>query len=210
MYKSTRMVVHLKQEDRKMPNWCDNTMAVIGPREQLEKLNAHIIRSEEKAEKEGHRGWALYNIFADLGYSDDDLNRLDYRRGYLTSEPTIDENGRLFLSFDTAWGPMLEAWDDLLSKHFAGLRQVTIAEEGGNDVYVNTDDTGEIFPAHYYLDAYDDDRGIYIEDGYFETEKEAIDAFNKAFGKSFSSAREIEEYGLKLENGYCAIHEFCA
>lgn len=208
-----------------MPNWCSNAMTVVGPKDDIVKFIDHINRSCDHSKETGH--WELYDIFADLGYvnEDGDIDCADWTRGYLTDDggdygldqsPTGNGEYCAQFHFETAWGPMCDAWDTLLNEHFPTLRQYTIAEECGNDVYVNTDKEGIFYDEKLAVDGYCAKTNRYTSDYGVggigrSSEKDALDAINYAFRKDFKTLKEAKRFAEQLDDddSFLNIEEYC-
>ena len=196
-----------------MPNWCSNEMAVYGSRDELVKFVELVKKARETAKETKH--WELYDAFALAGFDDEEMDKFGWSRGYFTIGD-IDignKDGMDFVdvSFDTAYSPMCEAWDELLRRSFPDLKQVTIAVEEGCDVFVNTDVDGLFFPWTLYLDAgYGNSVFNDFYDGSYKTREEALHKVNEWLGKQFDSLEEAEEYVLADEDGdnWFNVHEF--
>lgn len=198
-----------------MPNWCSNEMAVYGSRDELVKFVELIKKARETAKETKH--WELYDVFSLAGFDDGEMDKFGWSRGYFTND-SLDignKDGRDFVdvSFETAWSPMCEAWDELLRRCFPNLKQVTIAVECGCEVYVNTDVDKLFFPWTICIDAgYENSVfGDFYEDSYV-TRADALHNVNEWLGKSFDSLEEAEEYVLADEDGdnWFNVHEFYA
>lgn len=208
-----------------MPNWCSNAMTVVGPKDDIVKFIDHINRSRAHAKETGH--WELYDIFADLGYvnEDGDIDCADWTRGDLTDDegdyglmksPTGNDEYCAELHFETAWGVMCDAWDTLLNEHFPTLREYTIGEECGNDVYVNTDKEGIFYPERFAIDGYCSKTNRYTSDYGVggigrSSEKDALDAINYAFRKDFKTLKEAKRFAEELDDddSFLNIEEYC-
>lgn len=197
-----------------MPNWCSNAMTVVGPKDDIVKFIDHINRSRAHSKETGH--WELYDIFADLGYAKEngDIDCEDWTRGYLTDgegdynlmkSPTGNDEFCAELHFETAWGPMCDAWYRLLKEHFKALRHYTIAEECGNEVYVNTDKEGIFYEEKLAVDGYCSKTNRYTSDYGVggigrSSEKDALDAINYAFRKDFKTLKEAKRFAEQLDD----------
>lgn len=196
-----------------MPNWCSNEMVVYGPRSELVKFVELIKKARETAKETKH--WELYDVFSLAGFNEEEMDKLGWSRGYFDDDvPEIEsKDGIDFVqvSFETAWSPMCEAWDELLRRRFPNLKQVTCAVECGCEVYVNTDVDKLFFPWSIFVDAgYDNSVFGEYYDGYCDTREEALHKVNEWLGKQFDSLEEAEEYVLADEDGdnWFNVHEF--
>ena len=111
------------------------------------------------------------------------------------------ENDRIVIDYYSAWGDCHEFFDIILKERFPLLAEVTIAEECGNDVYINTDKEGRYYKERYFAE------GENIDDHYCETLEEALEKQSEAIGKEFHTLREFREY--VEENDLCSyIYEY--
>ena len=102
---------------------------------------------------------------------------------------------------------MYEGMDWLLKRHYKTLKQVTLAEECGMGIYINTDKDHEFFSERYVLDIVDYD---YL---YFDTEEEALKSINEIVPKlsgikniKFDSITEFDSW-LEERDGYIGPNE---
>jgi hypothetical protein len=135
-----------------------------------------------------------------------------YRKSMLRSliGIVIDEND--------AWSPKLDLWDEIMTlPEYNKLSYVARAEESGCEVFVNTDDSGTIFPELYILDysVKVPSEGKWMDDYvYFESIADLLSECKKLFGvygKSFEDLQrkldaysESHSYDVELLN----VHQF--
>lgn len=186
-----------------MPNWCYNNMVVYGTDyQEVKDFQNRLLEAQKKAEALGH--WGLYQIYEEMGFKEQEILNSD-SNGYIRGnfdyiQTTIHtHNGIFFFSveYESAWGTMCEGFDFLL-KHYKTLKEVTLAEECGNCVYVNTDKEGLFFKEKY---------NVYVEDfdTYLcETEKEVIDILNSYIKNEEDKVETIDDCFQILEenDGY--------
>jgi hypothetical protein len=58
----------------------------------------------------------------------------------------------LSIWYETAWNPEFERIDEILEKYEPSIKEVTLAEELGNLIFINTDKEKKYFKDEYYLD----------------------------------------------------------
>ena len=200
-----------------MPNWCGNTMAVYGSPAELKDFHQKLVNAREKGDQLKH--WHLYQIYEEFGYTEQEILESDsngYIRGYFDDitdiEVTNDGVSYFKLYYESAWAPMIDGFDWLIQRHYQTLAQVTIAEECGCEVYINTDVTGRFFPDKYVLDIEDDDVS------YCESEKEVVNIFNDYITNPNKKCKTIKDcyrylsihdgYLSPNEENYATLHEF--
>ncbi len=147
-----------------MPNWCDVEMAISGSVAELKDFRKKWEKAYEEADK--NHTWGTYEIYRMFGYQKEEI--LDensgngYIRGTLCQVSNVAEclNGKGFLivSYEAAWRPMNKGFDWLFKKHYKTLSQVYVAEECGEEIYINTDEKGIFFPEKAFVD--DENDGI--------------------------------------------------
>ena len=112
-----------------------------------EEAQAAINRSEQGSDS----GWI--GIFL-LDHGKDP--KIISCRGFLSDvyEPVVKDNTMYFvIDENDAWSPKQDLWDAVMElPAYDKLSYVIRAEEAGCEVFVNTDDSGEIFPELYILD----------------------------------------------------------
>ena len=199
-----------------MPNWCYCEMAIYGAKENVERLAVDLRTAKEQAKELGN--WDLYQIFEVCGkYKKDEIlsGDLDYIRGTIEQEDFVvednDEESYMYIYYESAWGPMIEGWNRILEKY--NLKQVTSAEECGNQVYINTDIECKFFSHKYILDIeYQGD--AYRE--YFDVYIDLISYCERLFkvklkGLNFEDLQEkVEELVEEDNEDNCfVLEEFC-
>ncbi len=186
-----------------MPNWCSNSMTVYGPKDDVVKFVQTVKDGIANAGEYNQ----LYSTFLAAGFSKGEMDALhDFSRGYYTEErpevETDSDGAHVELHFESAWSPLCDSWDALLRRFFPTLKQVTIAEECGCEIYVNTDAEGRFYPERYYVDACVEgkDGESYISDFEcaFETLGEVLATVNRwlagnGFGP-FDSIDDVKEW----------------
>jgi len=172
-----------------MPNWCYSRYAIYakeGGEQQLRNLYMRIqsIRDEKLSpfdpkylKDEGiSSGWLGLLLMAN-GVEKGDVT--EECRGFLSS--TIDWETKpvnhITFSSDDAWGPKYEVINQLLDlPQYNKLAYEYIAEECGNEVWVNTDKkTKRFFPEEFHMDY---EFLGHCDEGYFNNIRELVDYFN--------------------------------
>jgi len=128
------------------------------------------------------------------------------------------ESGYFTLDTETAWAPMDELWEAVISR-YSGISYVYIAEEPGLEVYINTDVEGTFFTERYLFEicgytpvpegwCVDDEKLDYLEiRKYFKDFDELADYCTKLTGKEFGTFEELKSYFFDILGKDC-IHEF--
>ncbi len=120
-----------------MPNWCNNSLSLVGPTEELKKLQqafkdhrlfdainpcpkeltettADFSKRPELEEKYGHSDWYSFNT-EEWG-TKWDVGGDDYEHGNI--EPIGDNKAEWSIWFDTAWSPALGIYEKLKEQGF--------------------------------------------------------------------------------------------
>lgn len=188
-----------------MANWCFSTTVIFGDKKQLEILKKDFDNSlsnnpKFKKVKTDFGNYWLGNIFLGVGYSLEEV--LDYNIIYCRGE-ICDyhfEEEHINFNYESANRPIYKYIDKMLKEKYPGLKQVTISEEPGFEIFINTDTEGLFFKDKYYLDCCINER--YPDFRYFETEKGFVEYFNDFFGTSFNSYKEIDKNLSEISEKY--------
>ena len=194
-------------------------MAVYGSPAEVKDFKEKCELAREKGDKLNH--WHLYQIFEEFGYKEEEILKGDFTYGYNRGniedvtdiQKSKDNEDYVLVYYESAWEPMVDGWNYLIRNHYKTLKSETVAEECGNEVYINTDEKGKFFNEKYV---------VYIEDWdsfYFDRgqEKLVVDLINKYIEEKhlkFCKMQTIEDCYLLIENnnpdeiGYISINEF--
>ena len=180
-----------------MPNWCWNQTVFYGDNEKQKEIY-------NKIEKEVRSGWPHIDLFLkELGCPKEELDGIYVTRAHISGIVLL-EDGALELSYESAWEPINETIDEILKAYQPHIKQVTLAEETGFDVFLNTDVEGKYFNEHYYLDLtitgevegrnekYNDQKHYETLEGVVEELKAFFDFYNFN-DKSLTTEQEVEE-----------------
>ena len=193
-----------------MPNWCSNSMVVYGSPTEVKDFYDKVKKAWSIGDTNRH--WHLWELYQQFGHEDNEM--VDYIRGSFIDISSIGQtspNESYFsLYYESAWSPMIDGFDWILKTYYKTLKQVTLAEECGCEIYVNTDRTGRFFKEKYCF---------YVEDYdtfYFNTDKELVDKFNEFSKKKATNVEEcfqIVEFDSTLlgendEEYYVSLNEF--
>ncbi len=190
-----------------MANICDNVICIYGDEPELERL-AKLYDQAVSEMKDGKKWRDYYNqydiMFMLAGMPEEYVKGMT--QCYFLDEPETKMKGEtLFLQFvfSTKWHPAITEWDCFLKRCFPRLKFVYLAEETGNEIFINTDTDGIFFDERYYIDgAY---RNSYIgEDdaipNRYPTKKALLKAVSKWLGHTFHNICEVEEYFAEVED----------
>lgn len=204
-----------------MPNWCNNTSVILSYEKGNKNLKKvydvidSIVKDVHDKKCNNRRTYELYARLTDLSEEEilNGAHNCGYIRGFVDAVEFDAEDEVITLFWQSAWGPMIEGLDYILKPY--GLYAYTIAEEPGECVYVNTDETGIYFKDRYLFKAYDAKEDLYTRE-YFGTESEAVTFVREYLGRvrginNFEEAeRAVEKYNDKHENddSYIVFEEF--
>jgi hypothetical protein len=112
------------------------------------------------------------------------------------------DGGWIRLQTETAWEPQMEIIEKLIEKYYPNLAFEYIAEECGNGIYENSDDSGRFFTDRYKLDYdYTD-----LEDGdcdqdYYADEVKFKEAVMEMYKKFTAALKKHHLPKLTLKDG---------
>lgn len=181
-----------------MPNWCFNDVTFFTDSknfEQLKELHESIIFATTKFFKTENNFGACWlgNIAEYHNIAHDEIDC----RGIMNELSKIEVDKSIYyftMQAETAWTPVPELWDSILSQ-YQNIEYVYLAEECGNGLYVNTDEERLFCQESFIASNFDDNAKDIIEkselfcddidfEDYvnvtlrFETEVELINSFN--------------------------------
>lgn len=155
-----------------MPNWCADHAAFTSNRSNdlssLFNLRQDLEQALETIQ-EGDDDW-IGRLLRYKGANPADI----YCRGFVqdfSNEKEIESKGIFTLDLDSAWEPSFEVYEWIAKTY--DLDYVLIAEEPGQEIFINTDVEGKIFNERYYI--YNDDLDCY----YFTSLEEVVEALNE-------------------------------
>lgn len=195
-----------------MPNWCYNRMVVFGNSAEIKDFQQKCLSAMRKAEETGV--WSLYAIYEEFGFEEKEILDNDsngYIRGnivYVDEVVSPYKNGQycILIEYESAWSSMLEGFNYLFSKYYKSLRQYTVAEECGMEIYINTDTNHEYFDEKYVLWIEDDDTY------YCKSDKEVIDIINDTINLNNAPLHTINECYKLIANSpiNASLNEYSA
>ena len=137
-----------------MANWCSNMFAIY-PKDnsdlgkaQLKRLFAQLRKVTQIDYPEGTKEHGWYGLLSVMrGKDAEDV----YAKGSIEDIQWYDDH--IFMQTETAWEPQDDVVMDMLDcKECSELDFELLAEEGGNEIYINTDTSGRFFSDRYVLD----------------------------------------------------------
>lgn len=171
-----------------MANLCSNVMVIYGPAADVKNFGKIVERAYTEYKTCGK--FFVDTLFKICGYDAEPSNGaydLDIDYAY---EPDGDGESHIKFYFDTKWSPMYEDFESFLAAKFPTLKQVTLADEFGCDVHVNTDSRRKYFPWNYAAsyEVEDGDGG----DECFKTLDDAETFFHETFGADVPFSRDYD------------------
>ncbi len=173
-----------------MPNWCESKFAFVV--DDL-KNKSELKRLYDNLSKACNTHCPEENGFGDswLGHVAI-IHNIPWKsircRGYISHIDDFNDIANHFvIGTETAWGPLTDFGDCILEQ-YKGVSYVYMAEEEGNEIYINTDISGKIFPDKYMF--YNEDVGSL----YFKDESDFVKYVSKYLEKKFEYFDEIKKY----------------
>lgn len=126
-----------------MPNWCNTSMTIEGPKAEIESIHRKIKEwtSRNYVENDFGKNW-LGNIVVGAGFS----YKLLACRGlisFMDEEITArqDEPGIYYfqIQYESAWTDINGTWETILKKYAPNCEIYYVAEELGNEYFVTND-----------------------------------------------------------------------
>jgi len=208
-----------------MPNWCLNHHAFFTNDENKNELSRlykqleTIMETPSEHKNDFEPGW-LGKVAIAHGL---DINKISCRGWIEQLDDFEPETNYFMLQSETAWSPTDELWTAVVAQ-YKGVSFVYIAEEQGEEVFINTDIEGIYFPEKYLLEIYGDSpipedwfpnqdkpSSLDIRD-YFSSFQELVKYCTKVTGKEFSTLEELKNYFTNLfvheDNTSARVYEF--
>ena len=209
-----------------MPNWCYSSYVFYseeadeGELARLHRTIVEIMQKPSDVENGFEPGW-LGKVAIAHGF---DWEKIPCR-GKITH---IDDYTGLCSSFkletETAWAPMDELWEAVVSR-YKGVSFVYLSEESGMGIFVNTDCTGRFFPERFLLEVCLED---FVPDGWCvdcETESTCLDVrehfcgfvglqtrFTELTDRKFDNIEDMQRYLNDVvegcEHGHGCVYEY--
>lgn len=194
-----------------MANWCSNMFAIY-PKDnsdlgkaQLKRLFAQLRKVTQIDYPEGTKEHGWYGLLSVMrGKDAEDV----YAKGSIEDIQWYDDH--IFMQTETAWEPQDDVVMDMLDcKECSELDFELLAEEGGNEIYINTDTSGRFFSDRYVLD-YDltdatglvGEGGVGVDREYYSTPESLLRQFHTICDRlhswSYNNSRDgIETFYYK-------------
>lgn len=210
-----------------MPNWCWTCIKFYSKNEEAVKVLYEDFKKifDEDEECQGFMGDYADHYFPEYG-----CERVDCR-GRVDGIDAIDKLSDLYyftMWTETAWGPKMGLWYNIVTRFYKGVEIAYSAEEPGCGLFCVWDETegGLFFPETYYVDGvFPDEDGecYYIDDKYqFNSETEIVEflkekmPYIKKWGDTFDKTISIVEDFLEtcgnehsgMESLYFQVGEF--
>lgn len=166
-----------------MPNWCNTSMTIEGPKAEIENIHQKIMEwtSKNYVKNDFGKNW-LGNIVVGAGFS----YKLLACRGaitYIDEEITArqDEPGIYYfqVQYESAWTDINGTWETILEKFAPNCDIYYVAEELGNEYFVTNDRDKK-----YY-----DDEIIVVS--YLEQSNPLYQKWNAKFGETEYITRQV-------------------
>ncbi len=167
---------------------------------------------------------AVFHLRPDLSEKEIDKKLAQYEtRGWIDCDSDITYHDAaegkpayIQIYYQSKWSPTIEAWDLAIEPY--GLEEVTIAEEPGCEVYINTDTDHVFFTDKYLIDIYYNGNEEYPDAAeireYYSDLQDALADVNKYFNTDIQTKRQLETYIETLaeqhEEGWANFAEFVA
>ncbi len=187
-----------------MPNWCRTDYTFYADtekgRQQLidfaKRVNQAITHPKPLPIKQGFGDAWLGNVLmefcqsyltfgkdsVDCTYNNEDIDfrgRIDFV-SYSEVDRSISELESFTVATETAWVPMPEMWDMIFSVcNYTDIKYVFLAEESGNEVYINTDTEGRYYDEYGVIDGELPAVGLVDGSQYFSSAQEMLDEMNR-------------------------------
>ncbi len=171
-----------------MPNWCYTDISISRPakdggvKELYDKLLEATAR-DSSVENDFGKMW-LGNIVEKL-LKEDPVSGGYECRGTLCQFDMTEAEDEINLGTETAWGPMLKMWLDIIDKYCPGAEFVYTAEESGNGLYQTNDPD---YIGKYYVDSWENE----VEAEWVASEDYVRSTARKLTGKKCDRRTKIE------------------
>lgn len=173
-----------------MPNWCFNETVFYGDENETKKIYEELQQKVEltKIPTIDH----IDNLLLLFGVTQEELDKEYWIRAHIIDFRLNDDNS-LLVQYESAWNPIVEHLDSILANYKPNLKQVTLADECGMGIYVNTDTDGLYFTEKYWLDMSNEDGDDYNDKKYHDSLESAIDEFKKFLNLNIN-INSLEEF----------------
>ncbi len=191
-----------------MPNWCYTDITISRPanRGGMQELYDALLEAtkHESTIKSDFGPMWLGNLVEKL-LDTDPLDCDKYRcRGILTQFEINEDADEISIGTETAWGPMLKMWIDIIEKYVPSAKLIYVTEEPGWEVYQTNDPE---FQNSYYVDSWSEN----VESEYIASEDYVRRIASTLSGKDCNKIADIDsvlQMVAELENPNVSIHKW--
>lgn len=179
-----------------MPNYCSNCIVFFSKdRIKLGRFLRKVYAAFDS------RGSGFCNLMVLHGYTNRQIAGFADRRDCFTfcdTKLTQDKDTYSFkVDTETAWEPHMAVFYKILrEKYDDAIHLVYMAEECGNQLYINTDEDGKYFPEHYMVDCRHN--GEYLKE-YFDSYKKAVEWIRDEYSVAINEYDPMKVVELKVE-----------
>lgn len=175
-----------------MPNWCYNQTIFYGDENKTRQLYKELKESVPKVATYEYNDH-VDHFFKLLGVPQERLDKDLNCRAHIVDIALLDK-GELSLCYESAWVPIIEDLNYILKEYQPNLKQVTMSEECGEGIFVNTDREGLYFIDKYYIDMSNEDDD-YNDQKYHDSLESVIAEFKEFYGveDEITTKEELEE-----------------
>ena len=169
-----------------MPNWCSNAVVVYGDKDEVKLFKERYAQAYLNSCK--NNTWGTYELFAVHNYAKEYILKEceEYVRGPIYESTSIEPDGTFRFFFESAWSPMIDGIRRILDENYKTLQCEVVAEECGEEIYINTDTQGRFFRDKYCL--YSDETGS----EYFESDEELVRFVKEEFHYNLPNPRNLK------------------
>ncbi len=164
-----------------MPNWCYTNISINNGEPNSLKAFYEKMQNWIKEGTEIKNDWdnAWLGLLVEKGLGANPRDRESYEcRGCFEDLNINPEGTQITVNTETAWGPMLEMWVDLVDKHCPNDTElIWTAEECGCGLYATND---PMYRELWFIDSWEDNE---IEPTYEATEQDVRDVAMEIFKK---------------------------
>lgn len=132
-----------------MPNWCNTSMTIEGPKAEIESIHRKIMEwtSRNYVKNDFGKNW-LGNIVVGAGFSYKLLacrGEITYMDEEITARQDEPETYYFQVQYDSAWKDITETWKIILKKFAPNCEIYYVAEELGCEYFVTNDRDKEYY-----------------------------------------------------------------
>lgn len=191
-----------------MPNWCSTAIKFYSTEKarvvEMYKKFSDIINGESTVENDFNNGWMgdfANTFFPELGHEKIAC------RGWVDGmdEPYEQDGYTIFTMWtETAWGPKIGIWNEIIKKFYPEVKMAYIAEECGCCLYCKWDEDNMFYPDEFYVDIFYPDKNgeiRQIDDHYqFGSVEEIQKYLDEEMGLQYEHKGNIEEQAAEVQS----------